>query len=105
VEKPKLQEPQVLKSSHTGQTRRVTKLSQAKPQTQQPSSPASSTLPSFDCSSQNGVSGGMDQCLICANLIDCTYRRNKSSESEVGNKSRAPRLSVEVMPLEEAVAS
>jgi hypothetical protein len=105
VEKPKLQEQQVLKSSHTGRTRRVTKSSQAKPQTQQPSSPVTSTLPSFDCSRQNEMYGGIDQCLICANLIDCTYRRNKPSELEVGNKSRAPRLSVEVMPLEEAVAS
>jgi hypothetical protein len=105
VEKPTLQEPQVLKSSHTGHARRVTKLSQAKPQTQQPSSPVSSTLPSFDCSSQNGVFGGMDQCLICANLIDCTYRRNKLSGSEVDNKSYAPSLSVEEIVVEEAVAS
>jgi len=105
AEKPKLQEPQVVKSSHTGQTRRVTKLSQAKPQTQQPSSPVSSTLPSFDCSSQNGASGGMDQCLICANLINCTYRRNKSSGSEVDNESSAPSLSVEEIVVEEAVAS
>jgi hypothetical protein len=105
AEKPKLQEPQVLKSSHTGRTRRVTKSSQAKPQTQQPSSCVSSTLPSFDCSCQNGMSGGIDQCLICANLIDCTYRRNKPSELEVGNKSRAPRLSAEETPVEKVVAS
>jgi hypothetical protein len=75
-----LQEPQALQSSDTGWTRRATKESQAKPQTQQPSSPVSSTLPSFDCPRQNGIYGGMDQCLICPNLIDCTYRRNKSSE-------------------------
>jgi hypothetical protein len=75
-----LQEPQALQSSDTGWTRRATKESQAKPQTQQPSSPVSSTLPSFDCPRQSGTSGGMDQCLICPNLIDCTYRRNKSSE-------------------------
>jgi cell shape-determining protein MreC len=34
VEKPSLQKPQVLQSSHTGRTRRVTKSSQAKPRTQ-----------------------------------------------------------------------
>jgi hypothetical protein len=102
---PKPQEPQVLQSSHTGRTKRVTESSQAKPRTQQLSSRVSQTLPSFDCSRQNGMSGGIDQCLICANLIDCTYRRNKSSESEVRNKSRAPRLFAEEMPVEKAVAS
>jgi hypothetical protein len=105
VEKPKPQEQQVLKSSHTGRTKRVTESSQAKPRIQQLSSRVSQTLPSFDCSRQNGMSGGIDQRLICANLIDCTYRRNKSSESEVRNKSRAPRLFAEEMPVEKVVVS
>jgi len=98
-----LQEPQVLQSSETGWTKPVIKSTQAKPQ--QPSSPTSSTLPSFERTCQNGTYGETDQCLVCPNLIECTYRRNKSSKSEVDNKSRAPRLSAEEMPLEEAVAS
>jgi hypothetical protein len=73
-----LQEPQALQSSDTGWTRPVTKSTQAKPQTQQPSSPVSSTLPSFDCPRQNGMHVETDQCLTCPNLIDCTYRRNKT---------------------------
>ena len=114
AEKPKPQEPQV-KPSRTRRARRVTKLSQAEPQmlqipqtqqTQQPSPPpVSSTLPSFDCSSQNGAYGGMDQCLICAKLIDCEYRRNKMSAPEADNNSGAPVLSVEEIVVEEAVAS
>lgn len=105
VEMPKLQKPQVLQSSNTGRTKRVIKSSQTKPLIQQPSSRESQTLPSFDCSRQNGAFGGIDQCLICANLIDCTYRRNKLSELEVRNKSRAPRLFAEEMPVEKVVAS
>jgi hypothetical protein len=72
-----LQEPQALQSIDTGWTSHATKESQAKLQTQQPSSPVSSTLPSFDCPCPNGMYEGMDQCLICPNLIDCTYRKNK----------------------------
>jgi len=106
VEKPKLQEqPQVLKPSHTVRTRRVTKLSQAKLRTQQVSSYASPVPPSFDCSCPNGMAGGLDQCLVCANLIDCAYRRKIMSGSEVREKSPASSLSAAEMPVEKAVAS
>jgi len=106
VEKPKLQEqPQVLKPSHTVRTRRVTKLSQAKLRTQQVSSYASPVPPSFDCSCPNGMAGGLDQCLVCANLIDCAYRRKIMSGSEVREKSPASSLSAAEMPVEKVVAS
>lgn len=105
VEKPKLQEqPQVLKPSHTVRTRRVTKLSQAKLRTQQVSSYASPVPPSFDCSCPNGMVGGLDQCLVCANLIGCAYRRKIMSGSEVREKNHASSLSAAEMPAEKAVA-
>ena len=64
------------------------------------SSYASPVPPSFDCSCPNGMAGGLDQCLVCANLIDCAYRRKIMSGSEVREKSPASSLSAAEMPVE-----